>query len=50
MAGNPSSTENFELRNEFGNAEANLRFLSTPGILPRGARILEIGTGRGRPR
>jgi SAM-dependent methyltransferase len=47
MTADPPAPENFELRNEFGNAEANLRFLATPGVLPHGARILEIGTGRG---
>lgn len=35
----------FELRDEFGNTDANLRFLS--GALSPGQRVLEIGTGRG---
>ena len=37
----------FELRNEFGNTEANLRFLERVGRLAPGMRILEIGSGRG---
>jgi SAM-dependent methyltransferase len=36
----------FERRDEFGNSEANLRFLSRVG-LDRRMRILEIGSGRG---
>jgi SAM-dependent methyltransferase len=32
---------------EFGNLEANLRFLEEVGLPPRPARILEIGSGRG---
>lgn len=39
--------ENFELRDEFGNAEANLRFLDEAGILVPGPAVLEIGSGRG---
>jgi len=35
----------FELRDEFGNTDANLRFLS--GAVAPGQRILEIGSGRG---
>lgn len=31
----------------FGNLEANLRFLDATGLLQRGHRILEIGSGRG---
>ena len=37
----------FELRTEFGNAEANLRFLRDAADLTPGTRILEIGTGSG---
>ena len=40
------NSQNFDLRDEFGNAEANLRFLQEAAI-PRGTRVLEIGTGRG---
>jgi SAM-dependent methyltransferase len=40
------SSQNFDLRDEFGNAEANLRFLEGAS-LAAGARVLEIGTGRG---
>jgi SAM-dependent methyltransferase len=32
---------------EFGNLEANLRFLDASGLLTETARILEIGSGRG---
>jgi SAM-dependent methyltransferase len=32
---------------EFGNLDANLRFLDDSGLLQPGARILEIGSGRG---
>ena len=32
---------------EFGNLEANLRFLDGSGLLQAGQRILEIGSGRG---
>jgi len=32
---------------EFGNLEANVRFLDHSGVLRRDARILEIGSGRG---
>jgi len=32
---------------EFGNLEANLRFLEQTGLLRRGLRVLEIGSGRG---
>ena len=32
---------------EFGNAEANLRFLKTTGALTPGVEVLEIGTGTG---
>ena len=39
-------SQNFDLRDEFGNAEANLRFLQE-AELARGTRVLEIGTGRG---
>src|SRR6476661_9836620 len=33
--------------NQFGNLEANLRFLDETGLLRAGARVLEIGSGRG---
>src|SRR4051812_15975319 len=33
--------------NQFGNLEANLRFLEMTGLLASGRRILEIGSGRG---
>jgi SAM-dependent methyltransferase len=38
----------FEQRDEYGNFEANLRFLDEAGPLPAGARVLEIGSGKGR--
>lgn len=39
--------EDFDLRHEFGNAEANLRFLDEAAGLAPGARLLEIGSGTG---
>jgi SAM-dependent methyltransferase len=38
----------FEARDDYGNFEANLRFLEDAGPLPAGARVLEIGSGKGR--
>lgn len=38
----------FEQRDDYGNFEANLRFLEEAGPLPAGARLLEIGSGKGR--
>jgi SAM-dependent methyltransferase len=43
----PRADGDFELRDEFGNTEANLHFLSAIARLPLTARILEIGSGRG---
>ena len=43
----PQAHGDFELRDEFGNTEANLYFLETIARVPLGARILEIGSGRG---
>jgi SAM-dependent methyltransferase len=41
------ASDDFELRKEFGNAEANLRFLHDTACLTPGTRILEIGSGSG---
>lgn len=38
----------FEARDDYGNFDANLRFLSAAGALKPGTRLLEIGTGKGR--
>jgi SAM-dependent methyltransferase len=38
----------FDQRDDFGNIEANLRFLREAGPLPAGGRLLEIGSGKGR--
>lgn len=32
---------------QFGNQEANLRFIAETGVIGRGTRVLEIGTGTG---
>lgn len=37
----------FEERDDYGNFDANLRFLSEAGLRP-GVRVLEIGSGKGR--
>lgn len=39
--------DDFELRHEFGNAEANLTFLAATTALTRGGSLLEIGSGTG---
>jgi SAM-dependent methyltransferase len=41
------TAEPFEQRHEFGNLEANLRFLEAASALAPGLRILEIGSGKG---
>lgn len=38
----------FETRDDYGNYDANMRFLLTTGALVAGTRMLEIGTGKGR--
>jgi SAM-dependent methyltransferase len=38
----------FDQRDDYGNFEANLKFLEEAGPLPAGARVLEIGSGKGR--
>lgn len=38
----------FEARDDYGNFDANLRFLDSAGVLKPGTRALEIGTGKGR--
>ena len=39
--------ENYEYRDEFGNLQANLRFVDATGRFAPGLRILEIGCGKG---
>jgi SAM-dependent methyltransferase len=41
------NTADFELRDEFGNADANLQFLQHAVALRPADRLLEIGSGRG---
>lgn len=41
-------SETFEARDDYGNFDANWRFLASAGVLVRGSRVLEIGTGKGR--
>ena len=38
----------FEQRDDYGNYEANLRFLTEAGLRPGAGRLLEIGSGKGR--
>lgn len=38
----------FDARDEFGNFEANVRFLERAGGIGPGVRVLEIGSGKGR--
>jgi SAM-dependent methyltransferase len=38
----------FDQRDDYGNFDANLKFLDEAGPLPPGARVLEIGSGKGR--
>ena len=40
--------QTFEQRDDYGNFDANLRFLREADALVPGARVLEIGTGKGR--
>lgn len=42
-----ADSDDFELRHDFGNAEANLRFLDDAAALTPGMRVLEIGSGHG---
>ena len=44
----PKTPEDYEYRDEFGNLEANLRFLHDSDRLSPGIRMLEIGTGKGQ--
>ena len=38
----------FEARDDYGNFDANFRFLREAGVLVPGTRVLEIGCGKGR--
>ena len=38
----------FDQRDDFGNFDANLRFIAEAGPIPSGSRVLEIGSGKGR--
>jgi SAM-dependent methyltransferase len=43
-----TQTSEFEARDDYGNFDANIRFLEAAGALVGGARVLEIGCGKGR--
>jgi SAM-dependent methyltransferase len=47
-ADGPGKVRRFEDRDDFGNYEANLRFLEDAGLRPESGPILEIGSGKGR--
>lgn len=40
--------EEYRQRDDYGPFESNLQFLERTGVLARGAKILEIGSGKGR--
>jgi SAM-dependent methyltransferase len=42
------STRRFEERDDYGNYEANLRFLREAGLEPGAGPVLEVGSGKGR--
>jgi SAM-dependent methyltransferase len=44
----PPQERAFEERDDYGNYEANLRFLREAGLRPGEGRVLEIGSGKGR--
>lgn len=44
----PPQERAFEERDDYGNYEANLRFLREAGLQPGGGPLLEIGSGKGR--
>ncbi|WP_088242459.1 class I SAM-dependent methyltransferase [Calothrix rhizosoleniae] len=41
------ANKNFDQRTEFGNLEANIRFINETGVINRKTKILEIGSGNG---
>jgi SAM-dependent methyltransferase len=43
-----STPDAFEARDDYGNFDANMRFLRDAGVLVSGTRVLEIGCGKGR--
>lgn len=47
-SGHPAQEKRFEERDDYGNYEANLRFLGEAGLQPGGGPLLEIGSGKGR--
>ena len=48
MIEQPAPERRFEERDDYGNYEANLRFLREAGLAPGAGSILEIGSGKGR--
>ena len=48
MIEQPTPERRFEERDDYGNYEANLRFLREAGLRPGAGRLLEIGSGKGR--
>jgi SAM-dependent methyltransferase len=44
----PHANRSFEERDDYGNYEANLRFLREAGLEPGAGPLLEIGSGKGR--
>jgi SAM-dependent methyltransferase len=47
-ADRPGQVRRFEDRDDFGNYEANIRFLKEAGLRPGNGTLLEIGSGKGR--
>ena len=43
-----TTTEAFSQRSDYGNFDSNILFIERTGVLAPGARILEIGSGKGR--
>jgi SAM-dependent methyltransferase len=43
-----TTTEAFSQRSDYGNFDSNVLFIERTGVLAPGARILEIGSGKGR--
>jgi SAM-dependent methyltransferase len=48
LEASPHAGKRFEERDDYGNYEANLRFLREAGLIPESGPLLEIGSGKGR--